>query len=240
MKTYFVVSDIHSFYNEFIEALNLSGFDKNNEEHILISLGDACDRGPDSVSVLSFLLSLPKNRRILILGNHEDLMNDAIKRQEFLLHDLHNKTNRTVFQLTNEFFEPLALKMMKTNELWNNYIESCVDFYELGKYVFVHGWIPNTYDDNWKTGSWLKARWYNCFDEWHKGNILKNKVIVAGHIHTSYGHSKYHNNGCEFYDDDSNKLPCFDIFYDEGIIAIDACTAYTKKVNVLVLHEEDL
>ena len=37
MKKYFVVADIHSFYDEFMKALNDAGFDINNEDHILIS-----------------------------------------------------------------------------------------------------------------------------------------------------------------------------------------------------------
>ena len=30
MNKYFVVSDIHGFYDELIEALNTAGYDKNN------------------------------------------------------------------------------------------------------------------------------------------------------------------------------------------------------------------
>ena len=37
---YFVVTDVHGFYDEMIEALDIAGFDPNNENHWLISLGD--------------------------------------------------------------------------------------------------------------------------------------------------------------------------------------------------------
>jgi len=40
MKKYFVASDTHSFYTPFIKELNKTGFDLNNEEHILIICGD--------------------------------------------------------------------------------------------------------------------------------------------------------------------------------------------------------
>ena len=40
MPKLFVISDIHSFYDEMIESLNNSGFDKDNSNHWLICLGD--------------------------------------------------------------------------------------------------------------------------------------------------------------------------------------------------------
>lgn len=40
MKKFFVVSDVHGFYDEMIEALNKAGFDKNNKDHVFISCGD--------------------------------------------------------------------------------------------------------------------------------------------------------------------------------------------------------
>ena len=45
MKTYFVCSDIHGFYKEWMKSLKEAGFNKNNPEHILIVLGDVFDRG---------------------------------------------------------------------------------------------------------------------------------------------------------------------------------------------------
>ena len=46
MKKLFVVSDVHSFYNHLIKALNEKGFDKNNPDHWFVSCGDLLDRGP--------------------------------------------------------------------------------------------------------------------------------------------------------------------------------------------------
>ena len=55
MIKYFCVSDVHSFYNELINALNSKNFDINNNEHKLILCGDAFDRGDDTVKVFEFL-----------------------------------------------------------------------------------------------------------------------------------------------------------------------------------------
>lgn len=73
MRTYFAVSDIHSFYEPLIKGLYEANFDVNNPEHILIVCGDVFDRGPDAFRVYKFLTDLPEDRVILIRGNHEDL-----------------------------------------------------------------------------------------------------------------------------------------------------------------------
>lgn len=60
----------------------------------------------------------------------------------------------------------------------------------------------------------------------------ENKTIVCGHWHTSYGHSKYEHKGSEFGEDAD-----FSPYYGPGIIAIDACTAFSGKVNCLVIED---
>lgn len=41
---FFAISDMHSFYDPMIDALDQAGFEKNNPEHTLIVCGDAFDR----------------------------------------------------------------------------------------------------------------------------------------------------------------------------------------------------
>ena len=60
----------------------------------------------------------------------------------------------------------------------------------------------------------------------------ENKTIVCGHWHTSYGHSKYEHKGTEFGEDAD-----FSPYYAPGIIAIDACTAFSGMVNCLVIED---
>ena len=95
-KTYFVVSDVHSFYTPMKRALDEAGYDKDNENHILISLGDIFDRGDESLKMLHFFKSLPKERRILVRGNHELLLADCYRRGSFCSHDESNGTARTM------------------------------------------------------------------------------------------------------------------------------------------------
>ena len=56
---YFIFSDVHGFYDELMLALNNAGFDKDNPEHIIISLGDLLDRGPKPLQCLQFVNSIP-------------------------------------------------------------------------------------------------------------------------------------------------------------------------------------
>ena len=78
MPKFFVVSDIHGFYDELIMALDKAGFDKDNEEHWLVSCGDEWDRGPNPIEVMKFFSNL--KRKILIRGNHMDLFEELCQR----------------------------------------------------------------------------------------------------------------------------------------------------------------
>lgn len=66
MRTY-VVGDIHGYLHPLVELLEKVNFDYEND--CLISMGDLCDRGPDTWGVLEHLLKI-KNL-ILIKGNHD-------------------------------------------------------------------------------------------------------------------------------------------------------------------------
>ena len=62
--------------------------------------------------------------------------------------------------------------------------------------------------------------------------IEPNKTIVCGHYHSSFGHYYYGDCKAEF-----GKDADYSPFYAEGIIALDACTAYSGKVNCIVIDD---
>ena len=62
---YFIVADVHGFYNELEAALKDKGW-TDAENQCFVSLGDLCDRGKDTIKVLQFVNSLPTERKILI------------------------------------------------------------------------------------------------------------------------------------------------------------------------------
>ena len=120
----------------------------------------------------------------------------------------------------------------------------CVDYFETKNYVFVHGWIPidednMQYDINWRNASkqqWEKARWQNPVKMFKKKIYDPEKTIVCGHWHCS---ALWHAQNPEKFEEFGPKEN-FKPFITKDMIALDACTAYTKKVNVIEIDDEKL
>lgn len=250
---YFVSADIHSFYTEYRTALANAGFDINNPEHGLIICGDVFDRGKEARELLDFLLALPDKRLILIKGNHDDLMADClndIKHDRFYaFHHILNGTVETICQLAN--INSQQLLDIDPRELdarlmeYYSLMTKARDFAEFkvdGKnHILVHGWIPLStingvyrYNPQWRYAdeqSWKDARWLNGMDMNHLKLQGKDDIIYCGHWHTSYGHHKF-GEGCSEFGEDAN----FDVYYNDGIVALDACTAHSHQVNVITFE----
>lgn len=281
MKLYFCVSDVHSFYTPLINALHKAGFDENNQDHILLVCGDIFDRGKETLEVYNFLRSLPKERKILIRGNHEQLYLDLLKKSYPESYDFSNGTVRTFCQIAG--FEEHLLdssywwkksylegdtrieqyakmpriywgQIRETVEMSDitKWLQSdeWINYFETNNYIFVHSWIPLQvrmldfnhfetigYREDWKNATqteWEDAMWgcpwRNAKEGWNK----TNKTIVCGHWHTSdfYNHLTKQRKGiyeCPIFKSKKYRL-----------IGLDACTAASKKVNVLVLREDEL
>lgn len=238
---YFVSADIHGFYDEWITALNDKGFNVNNPEHKIILCGDLFDRGRHPKQIIDFILS-NKDKFILIRGNHEDLMEEMIERNNATFMDLSNGTSYTIVDLypewqISEFNLPLIAQKTGLKEV----LDMCMDYFETEHYIFVHGWIPIVencyyYDADWRTARkerWNKARWTNPV-EMYKNQIFEpGKKIVCGHWHCSALWHELNPNKYDEFGDNEN----FEPFITDNMIALDACTTHSKKVNVLVLED---
>lgn len=245
MPKLFCISDIHSFYDPMLDALSNAGYEPDNPDHWLVVLGDIFDRGPDSAQILGFL-ERTKNK-ILIKGNHEYLLEECCERKKAFPHDYHNGTVRTIADLgwymapIDTFEESCDITLKRVKPL----IDSMVDYFETEHYIFVHGWIPVEREE------WTRNNYHNLPDfrdatkkQWEDASWLcgpdmaiaglnnTGKTIVFGHWHTSYLWSIAEDRS-EFSLDAR-----FDIFYGKDYIAIDACTAYSGKVNCLVIEDE--
>ena len=235
MKQYFVVADVHSFYDEMMTALAEQGYDPANPDHVFVSLGDLLDRGTQPIQCLDFVNALAPSRKILVRGNHEDLLEECLAKKKFLLRDMHNGTEDTVIRLAGmaagEFYQGdyhARIAAVRQDARLRKYLSDLVDYAEIGRYVLVHGWIPA--EEDWRAGDWAHARWDNGMQCWYNGYFLKGRTIVCGHWHTSWGHAYIDNHGTEF-----GVNADFSPFAHEGILAIDACTAHTHRVNCVVL-----
>lgn len=255
-KKYFVTSDVHSFMDELMVALGEKGFEKDNPEHILCICGDLFDRGNQTVKLFEFVKGLQEqNRLIYVMGNHESLLKDCMSAIYVGklpgAHHFHNGTIKTICQFCGEsewiIYDPTWRdKICEVMQPVLDFIDdNCVDYAEIGKYVLVHGWIPcyKGLDDfrNATKEDWERARWDNGMEMWHYPRCrVEGKTVVCGHYHCSWGWSHLRQKRKEF-PDKSRKdwKKSFEPFIDDGIIAIDACTAYTNLCNVIVIEEDE-
>lgn len=243
---YFVCSDPHSFTSIMKDALHKAGWRKYKEDQKIIICGDIFDRGPEPVEMYQFLKELG-DKLIFVRGNHEDLFKEAYY-EEFKpygmissWHHKHNGTDKTIYKLFNEGLDDEVLEWI---------FDKSIDYFETDHYIFVHGWIPCTeydkwgnpltikYQPNWReSDKWEYARWLNGMKMWKQGIIEPGKTIVCGHFHCGYGNLHYHDEMTSERDDDDEYYLSDHPFIDEGIIALDTCTALTKKVNVIKIED---
>ena len=251
MPKLFCVSDIHGFYDELIKALDKAGFDENNKEYWLVVCGDIWDRGAQPIEVMNYLDNLP--RKILVRGNHESLFEECVERGYPYDHDYSNGTFETICVLGEaDRGVTLAQGMMKAQERAKPFFKQMVNYFETKNYIFVHSWIPVNNEDglpyyytrnrkfsfnpDWRNAhasDWEASRWGNPFEMAAKG-FLSDKTVVFGHWHTSWPRHKYE--GKSEWGKDADFSP----YFGNGYIGIDACCAYSGKINVLVIEDEFL
>lgn len=260
----FCCSDLHSFFTPFKKALDDQGFEPGNPDHLLIVCGDCFDRGDESIEMFNFLNSL--TNVVLIRGNHEDLLVEMLDRGYGERHDISNGTVQTVVDLvdiTGRKTSSTKDCCDAVKELIIPFLDKMVNYFETEKYVFVHGWIPCekftrldkpwyqsgrklVYDPDWRNCNdieWESARWLNGPSAGYASKILEpGKTIVCGHWHCSYGHymramKKALADDTDFEVEEFGPTAIWEPFEDEGVLAIDRCTAYTGEVNVVVLED---
>lgn len=153
-------------------------------------------------------------------------------------HDVTNGTVDTIFTMagkagcyTDEIYPSCCDTTYKVTK---PFIDKMINYFETENYIFTHGWIPKRKD--WRASTfaeWEEARWLCGIDQARGGHIA-DKAVVCGHWHASYGHHLFSGTP-EF-----GAKAVFDPFYSKGIIALDACTAASGKVNVVRLEDDFL
>ena len=260
---YYVVADVHGYYAYLKEALEKAGFFEDTEPHKLILCGDMLDRGSQANQMIEFMLDLmEKDMLIYILGNHEDLMVQCLQEIEKgdvyhiaggRSHHYLNGTWHSLLQIGKMSgisacnFPDQLLQRVVLSPYYRRLLPIGVDYYETPHYIFTHGWIPchtegygrqakYSFDPDWRKAdesAWQKARWFNGMALACQHRVTEpGKTIVCGHWHTSFGHAQIHH-ACSERGEDAIFTP----FYEDGIIAIDAATAVTERVNCLVIED---
>lgn len=239
MKKYFIFSDVHGVLSSLLESLETAGFDKDNPEHILFSLGDNFDRGLEHKELLSFLLEYwRKDRFIGILGNHDEFFKQfLIGKDDGFFNVQYNGMDKTVAQLsgindlTTLYKHPEVFRMrIKENypELLK-FLDSMISEKIIGKYHFSHAGLKNYSflsgdDARWVVDNWARTdSFIYTFDK-------QDYNYVFGHWHAYKLHRMFSTSG----PNDMDHTP----FIYENFIGTDTCTNLSMEVNVLVLEED--
>lgn len=237
----FAISDIHGHYTAMKDALLKAGFEKENPNHLLVCCGDYFDRGTENMQVLKYLDCI--ENKVLLRGNHEEMLLEIFETGKLKPHNFLNGTEETI----KEFFGKYSIDEFgeidfsgKTgifNRAWD-FMSATANYYETKNYVFVHGWFPVSKtasgmkpQENWRTAdenAWHEARWTKWSDMIDVCTLIDGKTVVCGHYPTIFANMSYGKEGEER----------ADIFYDNGVIAIDGGTYTTGRVNVLVVEDE--
>lgn len=237
MKKLFVVSDVHGYCTLLKAALQKAGFDKDNEDHLLICCGDYFDRGDENLEVLQFFERL--KHKVLLRGNHEDMLLKLLQTGKLLPHHYINGTINTLKNIFGKYFvDPVDDTIdfsgkTRTVDRLCQFIEETVDYYETDRYVFVHGWLPEgaaTPGQRAQAGkeAWAQARWVKWTEKYDGKPPLPDKTLICGHMPSFYAHAF----------DPTRGQKDASVFYGNGMIALDAGTRDSGQVNVLVLQEQ--
>ena len=164
------------------------------------------------------------------------------------LNDLtNNKYNEWIDLIKDEFLNSIAEWFLSDD--W-------IEYYETPHYIFTHAFIPlnvrnaihmyyaQPYDlsfkENWRDSTpkeFQNATWGCPWKLARDGLNKTGKTIVCGHWHTSdfFNNLKHLKIRYNWFSDN----PLF-ISKKYKLIGLDACTAATHKINVLVLNEDEL
>jgi serine/threonine protein phosphatase 1 len=235
VKKYFLFSDVHAMYDKLMTALLDAGFEIDNPNHIVVSLGDMLDRGDQGHEVILFLESMIKRERILgVIGNHDmfllDLMHGDYQNTFFNIQyngfdktvDLVNKPEYYGIYNSANTFKEVAYEFDKRYYSYVRWLESLPHYLEFDNHVLVHGAI-NFYLNDWRNTTKHFAVW--SYQSRVVIPLYFEKTIIVGHEPTR----RLFGNG-----------NIDDIIQNKQLIMIDGGAPYGGKVNVLVFKENEL
>lgn len=220
MATY-VMSDIHGNYDRYLEFLQYSNFNDNDNLYII---GDVLDRGSMAIPLLQDII---KRKNVVFLkGNHElmmlpilnDLMYQSKETQKQIIND-----EMAIAQIGQEetLQDFCKLSVKEQNELVD-YISQLPLYEELEvngiRYILVHAGLPDFsempieyYDEN----DLLFGP--HDFDIFHYDDGSK---IIVGHLPTKF----------------INGATPHEIYHINDTIAIDCGCGYGGQLGVLCLN----
>ena len=147
-------------------------------DDVVVMLGDAIDRGPDSRAVIERLLSLREQCKLIpILGNHEQMLLDA--------RDGEIPVNQWRMYGGSETLDSYVDGLKSSEmEMHVEFIRTWGDYYETASHFFAHGnYVPSL-----PLGEqpWHLVRWESLRDSM-PGVHSSGKTAVVGHTSQKSG-----------------------------------------------------
>ena len=218
MATY-VCSDIHGMFREFIELLKKINFSKDDKLYVL---GDAIDRGPNSIDTIKFIMETENIE--MIIGNHELAMLDYYRGnwalESWADHEWFTFGGKTTHKEMRTIDKETKNKIL-------DYIENLPYYIKLDNFLLVHGGFDIydkenskkneiTLEEALKINNKKTVTWNRDFFESDK-KITGYKTIV-GHTPTLYFDKE-------------------DIIFKENTILIDCGCIFGGKLACLRLED---
>ncbi len=205
------IGDIHgcaTALRTLLAALELTSNDT------LVMLGDAIDRGPDSRDVLEQLLaSSEKCHLVPILGNHEqmllDAVDDKIPLQDWLIHG--------GAETLDSYGPGAALAEVSQEHI--DFLCTWGDYHKTADYFFAHGnYLPKK---KLSKQPWEEMRW-RSLNYFLPGPHKSGKIAVLGHTANKQGEIANHGH-----------LICIDTYCHGGgwLTALEPATSIVWQAN---------
>lgn len=186
---YVAVSDIHGHRSELQQLMNTLQHEVDFHTTKFVFLGDYVDGGPDVRNVVEDLMAYEKQypHWVFLKGNHEDLMLDALRGNNFIYGDYHlwygqggKETARSYYPAGLSKYEKALITpadYIPTDHL--DWLEARPLSLETNNFVFVHaGLLPkSTCDETPKMDKlWIRSFFYNSDYDW-------GKRVIFGHTY---------------------------------------------------------
>lgn len=221
-----VISDIHGSYYTMKKLLNEVNFEADKDK--LICLGDMCDRGKNTRLVWEFFYNLQKvySHHVVLLGNHEDMFNLAIKeaiyggdlsvRQDHYFRNSGLTTLQSFYPEATEKTRGIYFrKFAQEYKFLRKWIKNLPTRYESPEYYFIHAGVDfnkNFWNQKHRDMIWIREPFLSSTAKYHK------KVF--------HGHSPIKQE--PFFEEKNNR------------INIDGGCVYGGKLNIVVIDENSL
>ena len=219
-----IISDIHGSFFTMKKLLDEVSFNPSIDK--LICLGDMCDRGKNTKMVWEYFYNLQKDysQHIVLLGNHEDMFNLAIKEaryteQEEVRQD-HYFRNSGLTTLQSFYPETTKENRRKYFKLFaqdfkalRTWLKNLPTRYEGKDYYFVHAGVDFSkgfWNQIHRDLVWMREPYLSSTEKY-------NKKIFHGHTPVL-------------------KEPYYDI--RDNRINIDGGCVYGGKLNIIVISDE--